>query len=108
MDFEIASLDPVEGPPPFLLAPERRRHSKRSAPPTASDSSQPSPGPEKPPIELVLYVSSISPHSTAALRNLRRTLATFAGQSVKLTVHDLSKDPQRAEQDRVHFTPSLV
>jgi len=27
---------------------------------------------------------------------------------VQLTVHDLSKDPQRAERDGVHFTPSLV
>jgi len=63
---------------------------------------------KKPPIELVLYISSISPHSTAALRNVRRALAQYAGSSVKLTVHDLSKDPQRAESDGVHFTPALV
>ena len=63
---------------------------------------------EKPKIELVLYVSSISPHSTAALRNLRHALAQFDGRSVKLTVHDLSKDPQRADRDGVHFTPALV
>ena len=64
--------------------------------------------PKKPAIELVLYVSSISPHSTAALRNLRRALAQHAGPAVKLTIHDLSKDPQRAESDGVHFTPTLV
>jgi len=62
----------------------------------------------KPPIELVLYVSSISPHSTAALRNIRRALTKYSGSSVTLTVHDLSKDPQRAERDGVHFTPTLV
>jgi hypothetical protein len=62
----------------------------------------------KPSIELVLYVSSISPHSVAALRNLRRTLAQYAGDSVRLTVCDLSKDPSLAERDGVHFTPSLV
>jgi hypothetical protein len=62
----------------------------------------------KPSIELVLYVSSVSPHSMAALRNLRRTLAQYAGDAVKLTVCDLSKDPSLAERDGVHFTPSLV
>ena len=63
---------------------------------------------QKPAIELVLYVSSVSPHSTMALRNLRRALAEFSSHPVKLTVHDLSKDPQRAERDGVHFTPTLV
>jgi hypothetical protein len=62
----------------------------------------------KPSIELVLYVSSVSPHSMAALRNLRRTLAQYAGDAVRLTVCDLSKDPSLAERDGVHFTPSLV
>jgi hypothetical protein len=56
----------------------------------------------------VLYVSAISPHSTTALRNLRRALASFASHRIRLTVHDLSKDPQRAERDGVHFTPALV
>jgi len=109
MDCDIAPVDLIEGPPPFLLAAERRRQATKPRAASAQDSSKQSPGGNgKPPIELVLYVSSISPHSTTALRNLRRTLATFAGQSVKLTVHDLSKDPQRAERDGVYFTPSLV
>jgi hypothetical protein len=56
----------------------------------------------------VLYVSSISPHSSAALRNLRRTLAQYAGDSVRLTVCDLSRNPSLADRDGVHFTPSLV
>jgi len=56
----------------------------------------------------VLYVSSVSPHSIAALRNLRRTLAQYGGDAVKLTVCDLSKDPSLADRDGVHFTPSLV
>ena len=43
-----------------------------------------------------------------ALRNLRRALAQFRDCSVRLTIHDLSKDPQRAERDGVHFTPTLV
>jgi KaiB domain len=79
------------------------RHTASHAP---SSRSQGTAG--KPSIELVLYVSSVSPHSTAALRNLRRTLAQYAGDAVRLTVCDLSKDPSLAERDGVHFTPSLV
>ena len=63
---------------------------------------------EERPIELVLYVSSISPHSKTALRNIRRALAQFANRPFTLTVHDLSKDPQRGALDGVHFTPTLV
>ena len=63
---------------------------------------------EERPIELVLYVSSISPHSMTALRNIRRALAQFENQPFALTVHDLSTDPQRGAEDGVHFTPTLV
>ena len=58
-------------------------------------------------IELVLFISSESVHSAAALRNIRQVLAQYDGQ-VKLTVHDLSKDPERGEADGVHFTPALL
>jgi hypothetical protein len=60
------------------------------------------------PIELVLYVSAISPHSKSALRNIRRAIAQYSHVPFTLTVHDLSKDPQRATTDRVVFTPTLV
>lgn len=94
----------------IIDAAERRHASSRPVRRTASSGPSPKSDekPKKPPIELVLYVSSISPHSTAAIRNLRQALAKYAGQTVRLTVHDLSKDPQRAERDGVHFTPSLV
>src|SRR4030095_7477566 len=91
--------------------PPSRRRSSAQIRSTASDRSAPS-NPQgtgsRPSIELVLYVSSVSPHSIAALRNLRRTLAQYAGDAVRLTVCDLSKDPSLAERDGVHFTPSLV
>jgi CheY-like chemotaxis protein len=58
-------------------------------------------------IELVLYVSSASVHSAAALRNIRQVLAQFDGR-VKLTVHDLLKHPERGDADGVHFTPALL
>jgi hypothetical protein len=91
-------------------AAEKRQPSPRLPRSTASPQTPPGTDGhrERPAIELVLYVSSLSPHSTTALRNLRRALAKFSEHPVKLTVHDLSKDPQRAERDGVHFTPTLV
>jgi hypothetical protein len=112
MDAALASFEPIVEAPVFMMADaaERRRQSSHPSRSIARASSKPGADDElkKPAIELVLYVSSISPHSTAALRNLRRALAAHAGPAVKLTVHDLSKDPQRAEADGVHFTPTLV
>lgn len=94
----------------FPLCAERRRTSARL--PRSSAPRGPLPkhhdADNRPEVELVLYVSAISPHSTTALRNLRRALASFASHRIRLTVHDLSKDPQRAERDGVHFTPALV
>jgi hypothetical protein len=111
VELVIGSPEPLVEPPVFIMADaaERRQTSQppRSTAPRKTPA-QPDGRSEQPAIELVLYVSSISAHSIAALRNLRQALAKFAGQSVKLTVHDLSKDPQRAERDGVHFTPTLV
>ena len=112
MDVEVGLLEPIVEAPVFMMvdAAERRRQSSRPSRSTLPGNSRPDADdkPKKPAIELVLYISSVSPHSTAALRNLRRALAQHAGTAVKLTVHDLSKDPQRAEADGVHFTPALV
>jgi hypothetical protein len=105
----IHEPDSIE-PPVFPLGAERRRSSTPS--PRSSAPKVPRPkhheADSRPEVELVLYVSAISPHSTMALRNLRRALAGFASHRIRLTVHDLSKDPQRAERDGVHFTPALV
>jgi len=112
VELVISSPEPVVEPPVFTAidAAERRhtrpRPVRRSA--SMAASREPDEKAKKPAIELVLYVSSVSPHSTAAIRNLRHALSKYAGQAVKLTVHDLSKDPQRAERDGVYFTPSLV
>lgn len=115
MELIIIPPEPIVEPPVTTWrdvadVAERRRPSPRASRSTpASKSTANADGEsDKAPIELVLYVSSISAHSTAALRNLRRALAEFSRQRVRLTVHDLSKDPQRAERDGVHFTPTLV
>ena len=60
------------------------------------------------PIELVLYVSASSPKCAAAITNIRNVLSRFASERVRLTIHDLSKDPHAGIQDSVAFTPTLV
>src|SRR5690349_8177217 len=113
MELDTSWLQPPAETLPIVLmqAAQKRRPSSRPARGTASERATP-PAPDgkaaPPSIELVLYVSSVSPHSIAALRNLRRTLAQYGGDAVKLTVCDLSKDPSLADRDGVHFTPSLV
>lgn len=60
------------------------------------------------PVELILYVSSRSPRSYAAVRNIRKVLKRFKSSRVRLTVCDLATDPARGVEDAVAFTPTLV
>jgi DNA-binding response OmpR family regulator len=60
------------------------------------------------PVELILYVSSQSARSHAALRNIRNVLKRFKSSRVKLTVCDLAIDPAGGIEDSVAFTPTLV
>ena len=59
-------------------------------------------------VELVLYISSASPASIQARRNLERLLAVFNQSQVKFTVCDLVADPRGGDADRIAFTPTLV
>ncbi len=59
-------------------------------------------------VELVLYISSASPASIQARRNLERLLQQFDSSQVKFTVCDLVRDPFAGEADRIAFTPTLV
>jgi two-component system response regulator GlrR len=59
-------------------------------------------------IELVLYVSSESPSSIQARRNLERLLEQFDMSQVRYTVCDLVRDPLGGDADRIAFTPTLV
>jgi CheY-like chemotaxis protein len=59
-------------------------------------------------VELVLYVSSASPASIQARRNLERVLDGFDRAQVKYSVCDLGRDPLAGERDRIAFTPTLV
>ena len=60
------------------------------------------------PVELILYVSAQSPRSFAAVRNIEKVLERFAASRVKLTVCDLSANPNAGVEDAIAFTPTLV
>jgi DNA-binding response OmpR family regulator len=60
------------------------------------------------PVELILYVSSQSARSFAAVRNIRNVLKRFKSSRVKLTVCDLANNPNGGEADSIAFTPTLV
>ena len=87
--------------------PRRRRPS--SLPAGHGGQSMGGGAPECPePVELILYVSSRSARSFAAVRNIKKVLQRFNSSRVKLTVCDLSTDPQGGIEDAVAFTPTLV
>src|SRR5436190_4866625 len=87
--------------------PRRRRAASTERPPDRQDPD--GGGTNCPdPVELILYVSSQSPRSFAAVKNIKQVLERFDSSRVKLTVHDLSKDPSRGIADSVAFTPTLV
>ncbi len=81
---------------------------------------RPSPGPQNigdgmggapecpEPVELILYVSSRSPRSFAAVKNIKKVLSRLDASRVKLTVCDLSENPDAGNEDSVAFTPTLV
>jgi CheY-like chemotaxis protein len=60
------------------------------------------------PIELILYVSAHSPRSASAIENIQQVLTRYKSSRVKLTIHDLSKDPNQGAADGIAFTPTLV
>jgi len=60
------------------------------------------------PVELILYVSSRSARSHAAVRNIKNVLKRFKSSRVRLTVCDLATDPAGGVEDGVAFTPTLV
>ena len=61
-----------------------------------------------PKAEFVLYISSASPSSLKALRNMQRLLGEYQASQVRFTVCDLLKEPGCFEEDHVAFTPTLV
>jgi circadian clock protein KaiB len=60
------------------------------------------------PVELTLYISPTSPPSLKARRNMEKLLQEFRTAEIGFEVLDLAREPERAEQDNVVFTPTLV
>jgi CheY-like chemotaxis protein len=59
-------------------------------------------------VEIALYVNPPWPSSLKARANMDRVLARAAPGAVQTTVYDMGKDPERAVEDRVIFSPTLV
>ena len=59
-------------------------------------------------LELVLYISSRSAASAAAVRNLQTFLADVDPADVKCSIVDLVERPLAGDADRIAFTPTLV
>jgi two-component system response regulator GlrR len=90
-------------------AQPRRKRKAGKGQSSSSPADPPSTNGECPdPIELILYVSAQSPRSAAALQNIKKVLLRYKSSRVRLTVHDLSKDPSRGAADGIAFTPTLV
>jgi DNA-binding response OmpR family regulator len=60
------------------------------------------------PVELILYISSRSPRSSAAVKTIKKVLERYSSSRVKLTVCNLSENPTAGVEDSVAFTPTLV
>lgn len=58
--------------------------------------------------DLILYVSPDSHASLKARTNLAAILERYGATRVRCEVCDVSRDPARAEADRILFTPTLV
>jgi circadian clock protein KaiB len=93
-------LGPSEGPGPAASAPRDRRG--RTA---AAREARARHGAK---IEITLYLTLPWPSSLRAKANLTRVLARVPKGDVLLNVCDLAREPARAEEDNVLFSPTLV
>jgi circadian clock protein KaiB len=59
-------------------------------------------------IQLRLYVAGTSPRSAAALESLRQLEGTPLSGRYRLEVVDVLEHPERAEEDHVLATPTLL
>lgn len=93
----------------FLLQVRRIFESRpRPAAPAAAALEPAPPTPTEGPVELTLYISPASPPSMKARRNMERLLDDLRAAAISFDVLDLAREPERAEKDKVVFTPTLV
>lgn len=89
----------LEGKKPAKSARRKKAGPKRS---NGHDDNCPDP------IELILYVSAHSPRSATALENIQKVLTRYKSSRMKLTIHELSKNPAQAGADGIAFTSTLL
>jgi DNA-binding response OmpR family regulator len=81
--------------------PRRRRAAP--APGAGDGNGRASGGTPNCPVELILYVSSQSPQSSAAVEHVKKVLSRLPSSRVRLSVHDLSLDSSPP-----HVTPGTI
>jgi circadian clock protein KaiB len=57
---------------------------------------------------LTLYVTGTSPRTNVAISNLNRICAEELGGRYELEIVDVLQDPQRAEDEKILATPTLI
>jgi hypothetical protein len=62
----------------------------------------------EPPLHLILYTSPLSRYGLAAQRNCSALLDRFDRRQIHFEICDVSRHPERADEDSVCFTPTLV
>jgi two-component system response regulator GlrR len=113
---ELADVEVISKPLDLDFFLEQVRRILSTASPHDMDEPSKAPRPARTPgpkgsrhrVELVLYISSASPASIQAQRNLEKLLHGFDTSQVKFTVCDLVREPLAGDADRVAFTPTLV
>jgi circadian clock protein KaiB len=58
--------------------------------------------------QFTLYIAGESPRSLRAIANLRRIGQERLGGDYELQVVDVQREPERAEEERILTTPTLV
>jgi circadian clock protein KaiB len=58
--------------------------------------------------QFTLFIAGESPRSQRAIANLRRIAQERLGGDYDLVIVDVQRDPERAEEERILTTPTLV
>lgn len=59
-------------------------------------------------ITLQLYVSGMSPQSMKAIENIKRLCDEHLENTFELEIIDLYKNPEKASEQQIVFSPSLI
>lgn len=106
---QMADLDFFLDRVGVIVAITRKRRASQPARPASGVARDGVPsGRGRQPVELVLYTSSASEKCQRAVRLVQAVLEEFEAERVRLTVRDLSSDPEAGDADAVVFTPTLV